>query len=130
LKFSYSFIIILVVVTFAWSPIRPIWWHMFAFEHPPPVSTVVITCISFLLCERFSFINEKTTPSSENWRARRASINSCIQKGNRLTSTQKHWEQCRRSLSIFFLQVNRRREGHTWETELHWSLLKHGRNRC
>jgi hypothetical protein len=90
-NFAFSFILIIsvifVVVTFAWSHIRMIWWHMFAFEHLPPVSTVVITCISFLLCERFSFINEKTTPSSENWRARRE-YKLMYSKGNRLTNTQ------------------------------------------
>ncbi len=85
---------------------------MFAFEHLPPVSTVVITSISFLLCERFSFINEKTTPSSENWRARREH-KLMYSKGNRLTNTQSIENNVEVASLYFFLQVNRRREGHT-----------------
>ncbi len=82
------------------------------------------------VCVRLSFINEKTTPSSESWRAR-GEYKLMYWKGNRLTHTQCIENNVEVAASLYFvLQVYRRREGHTWETELHRSLLKHGRNRC
>ncbi len=89
-------------------------------------------CHHLCVCvwERLSFINEKTTPSSESWRAR-GEHKLMYWKGNRLTHTQCIENNVEVAASLYFvLQVYRRREGHTWETELHRSLLKHGRNRC
>lgn len=78
-----------------------------------------------LLCERFSFIKEKkTTPFSEYWRARHAYKLVCIEKGNRLTNTPKHWEQCRSSLSIFFYKWIEGEKDILETTVLYCSLFK------
>ena len=70
----------------AWLCIRPMRWHMFAFQHPPPVSTTVIS--------RDRFINETTSFSCEQCPpcvTRTSTFDGHLTKMNRIEQRDAVW---------------------------------------